>query len=160
MNSISFFTEDIHFTLPHAASTAAWLKTVIQQEGYVQAQLNVIFCSDHYLHAYNLQYLGHDTLTDVLTFDYTDTPGTLEGDIYISIDRVKENALNWKQPFIQELHTVMVHGVLHLLGYADNTTATQTLMRQKEATYVAQKHCPPPQASKPSRKNGGHRKKY
>lgn len=133
MNGIAFFSEDTDFALPNPTSTIAWLSNVIQQEGYTLAQLNIIFCSDRYLHAYNLQYLQHDTLTDVLTFDYTDTAGILEGDMYISIDRVKENAQTWGP---KELYTVMVHGTLHLLGYADNTPTTQALMRQKEAHYV------------------------
>jgi len=143
MENICFFAEEVTFTLPAPAATAAWLQTVIHQEGYVLAHLNFIFCSDRYLHAQNIQYLQHNTLTDVLTFDYADTPGTIEGDIYISIDRVTVNAKIWQQPFIQELQTVMVHGVLHLLGYEDQTPATRALMRQKEAKYVAQKQCSP-----------------
>lgn len=147
MNSIHFFAEDIDFVLPHPAATVTWLQQVIQQEGYALAQLNVIFCSDRYLHAHNFQYLQHDTLTDVLAFDYSDTARTLEGDIYISIERVKENALTWQQPWLQELHTVMVHGVLHLLGYADSTPTAQGLMRHKEATYTAHVPSLPHQAS-------------
>ncbi len=139
MEDICFFTEEVAFTLPAPAATAAWIQAVIHQEGYVLAHLNFIFCSDRYLHAQNIQYLRHNTLTDVLTFDYADTPGTIEGDIYISIDRVNANAKTWQQPFIQELQTVMVHGVLHLLGYKDQTPATKALMRQKEAEYVAQR---------------------
>ena len=139
MDAIYFFTEDIDFTLPTPTATAAWLQQVIRQEGYALAQLNIIFCSDRCLHTYNLQYLQHDTLTDVLAFDYSDSPGTLEGDIYISVERVKENALTWQQPWLRELHTVMVHGVLHLLGYEDHTPAAQALMRQQEAMYVTQR---------------------
>ena len=140
MGAIYFFTEGIDFTLPHPTATTAWLRQVIQQERHVLAQLNMVFCSDQALHAYNLQYLQHDTLTDVLSFDYSDTPGTLEGDIYVSIERVKENALGLQQPWLQELHTVMVHGVLHLLGYDDHTAAEKARMRQKEAIYTA--HAP------------------
>ncbi|MEM9417234.1 MAG: rRNA maturation RNase YbeY [Bacteroidota bacterium] len=138
MDVIHFFTEDIDFTLPAPTATAAWLRQVVRQEGYAVAQLNVIFCSDRCLHAYNLQYLQHDTLTDVLAFDYSDAPGIVEGDVYISVERVQENALTWRQPWLQELHTVMVHGVLHLLGYDDRTPAAQALMRQQEAAYIAQ----------------------
>lgn len=138
MNNIFFFSEEVNFTLPDPAATAAWIQSVSQQESCLIAQLNFIFCSDHYLHAKNVQYLQHDTLTDVLTFDYTDTPGTIEGDIYISIDRVSTNAQTWQQPFMQELQTVMVHGVLHLLGYEDQTPAAQALMRRKETEYITQ----------------------
>lgn len=138
MKPIHFFTEDLDFTLPNPTATAAWLQQVIQQEGHTLAQLNIVFCSDQGLHAYNLRYLQHDTLTDVLSFDYSDAPGTIEGDIYISLERVQDNARTWQLPWLQELHTVMVHGVLHLLGYEDHTSAAQALMRQKEAFYTDQ----------------------
>lgn len=138
MNDIYFFSEEVSFTLPDPAAKAAWIQSVIQQEGYALIQLNFIFCSDLYLHAKNIQYLQHDTLTDVLTFDYADTPNTIEGDIYISIDRVSANAQTWQQSFMQELQTVMVHGVLHLLGYEDQTPAAKALMRQKETEYIVE----------------------
>jgi probable rRNA maturation factor len=147
MENIYFFSEEVAFTLPTPTETAAWIQAVIHQEGYVLVHLNFIFCSDRYLHAHNIQYLQHNTLTDVLTFDYADTPGTVEGDIYISIDRVNANSKTWKQPFIHELQTVMVHGVLHLLGYQDHTPTTKALMRQKEAEYIAKKQYPPTLAS-------------
>ncbi len=136
MNDIYFFSEEVSFTLPDPAAKAAWIQSVIQKEGYALIQLNFIFCSDLYLHAKNIQYLQHDTLTDVLTFDYADTPRTIEGDIYISIDRVSANAQTWQQSFMQELQTVMVHGVLHLLGYEDQTPTAKALMRQKEIEYI------------------------
>ena len=137
MSNIRFFAEEIHFMLPAPDTTASWIRTVIQQEGYVLAHLNIIFCSDHYLLTQNVQYLQHDTLTDVLTFDYTDQAGIIEGDIYISIDRVRANAQTWQQSFTKELQTVIVHGVLHLLGYDDRTPEAKALMRQKETEYVA-----------------------
>jgi probable rRNA maturation factor len=143
MTKISFFAEEVNFVLPTPDTIAAWLQAIIQQEGYALAQLNFIFCSDRYLHTKNIQYLQHDTLTDVLTFDYADTPRTIEGDIYISIDRVSANAQTWQQSFMQELQTVMVHGVLHLLGYEDQTLAAKALMRQKETEYVTQKQYAP-----------------
>jgi probable rRNA maturation factor len=139
MNSICFFSEGISFTLPDSAATATWVESIIQQEGYALAQLNFIFCSDLYLTEKNIRYLQHDTLTDVLAFDYTDAPGVIEGDIYISIDRVIANAQAWQQSFTKELQTVMAHGVLHLLGYEDQTPAAKALMRQKEMEYIAQR---------------------
>ena len=135
MDTIQFFAEDIDFTLPAPAATTAWLRQVIQQEGYALTHLNIIFCTDQYLHAHNLAYLQHDTLTDVLSFDHSDGNGHLEGDIYISLERVQENALAMQVSWLQELHTVMVHGVLHLLGYDDHAPADRTLMRQKEDFY-------------------------
>jgi len=147
MNSICFFSEEVSFTLPTPTATAAWIRSVIQQEGYALVQLNFIFCSDLYLHAKNVQYLQHDTLTDVLTFDYADTPGTIEGDIYISTERVSANAQAWQQSFMQELQTVMVHGVLHLLGYEDQTPTTRALMRRKETEYITQRRDSPTAAN-------------
>lgn len=138
MRNIHFFAEDVAFSLPALHATAAWIRAVIQQEGYTLAQVNFIFCSDRYLHTKNVQYLQHDTLTDVLTFDYSETPKIIEGDVYISVDRVRANARSWKQPFMKELQTVMVHGVLHLLGYKDHTSVNKNLMRKKEIEYVTQ----------------------
>ena len=135
---INYFTEDIVFDLPPPNATTQWLQAVIQQEGQTLGHLNFIFCTDNYLHAKNVQYLQHDTWTDVITFDHAEAPNLVEGDIYISIDRVRDNAQTYHQSFLQELYTVMVHGVLHLLGYKDKTPADQARMRQKEATYVAQ----------------------
>ena len=137
MSKIRFFAEEIRFTLPAPAATASWIQAVIQQEGYVLTHLNIIFCSDHYLLTQNMRYLQHDTLTDILTFDYADQTETIEGDLYISIYRVRANAQTWQQTFTKELQTVMVHGVLHLLGYDDQTPEDKALMRQKEAEYVA-----------------------
>ncbi|MCU0317872.1 MAG: rRNA maturation RNase YbeY [Amoebophilaceae bacterium] len=139
MSKIRFFSEETRFVLPAPAETASWIQAVIQQEGYVLAHLNIIFCSDHYLLIQNRRYLQHDTLTDVLTFDYADQAGIIEGDIYISIDRVRDNAQTWQQSFTEELQTVIVHGVLHLLGYDDQAPEAKALMRQKETEYMAKR---------------------
>ena len=138
MDTIHFFAEEVAFELPDAAATAAWLRAVVRQERYVLEELNVIFCSDAYLHAHNVRYLQQDALTDVLAFDYANTAEVLGGEVYISIDRVRANAAAGQQPWLHELHTVLVHGVLHLLGYQGHTPAAKGLMRRKEATYVAQ----------------------
>lgn len=135
--SIYYFTEDIKFTFPQTKSTTAWLKTVIQQEGYCLLSLNFIFCSDKYLHAKNVTYLHHDTLTDVITFSYAERPYTIAGEIYISIERVRENATIYQADFWEELYTVMVHGVLHLLGYNDHTVQAKEEMRKKENNYLS-----------------------
>jgi probable rRNA maturation factor len=136
MRRICYFSEDIDFSVPQAVIATQWLQAVIQQEGYKLIHLNFIFCSDHYLHQKNIQYLEHDTFTDVITFNHAEVASRVEGDIYISIDRVRDNAQHYQHTFMQELYIVMVHGVLHLLGYDDKTPATQALMRQKESTYV------------------------
>ena len=138
METIYFFAEGVAFELPDAAATASWLQAVIRQEDYGLEGLNVIFCCDAYLHAHNVRYLQQDALTDVLAFDYADTAEVLEGDVYISIDRVRANTSAGQQPWLRELHTVLVHGVLHLMGYRDHTPAAKGLMRRKEAAYVAQ----------------------
>ena len=138
MCNILFFTEEVDFVFSNTTKTTTWLKNVIRREGGVLSHLNFIFCSDHYLHAKNLQYLRHDTWTDVLAFSHAENTNTVEGDIYISVDRIRANAKSWKQSFIQELHTVMVHGVLHLLGYEDKTTTGRAQMRLREAQYVTE----------------------
>lgn len=129
---INYFTEDILFALPKKALITRWLQQLITQEKAVLGYLNVIFCSDQYLYAHNLQYLQHDTLTDVITFDYSETPGLIEGEVYISVPRVQENADTFQVLFLQELHRVMAHGVLHLLGYKDKTAHDKATMRAKE----------------------------
>src|SRR5262245_34442284 len=118
MPDINFFQEEIRFKLPHPRITSRWIRAVATSEKSKVALLNFIFCSDKYLKKINLEYLAHDTFTDIVTFDYSDTEG-IQGDIFISIERVKENARKFDAQFQDELHRVMVHGVLHLLGYTD-----------------------------------------
>ncbi|MFZ4401407.1 MAG: rRNA maturation RNase YbeY [Bacteroidales bacterium] len=133
MPRISFFTEDINFKLSQKLFLKNWISKVIQLEEKKKGEINYIFCSDSYLSKINLEYLKHDTLTDIITFDYTrDYKGHISGDLFISIDRVMENAEMLNIPFTEELHRVMIHGVLHLMGYKDKTKASRTIMRQKE----------------------------
>jgi rRNA maturation RNase YbeY len=134
--NIHYFVEDSQFKLPDLKLTTKWIQNVIQQEKYRLINLNFIFCSDQYLHEKNLTYLQHDTLTDVITFNYADRQEAIEGEIYISIERITENAATYQVSFWQELYTVMVHGVLHLLGYNDETVAEQQAMREKEKVYM------------------------
>jgi len=103
----------------------------LQSEGKEAGNINYIFCDDEYLHKINVEYLQHDTLTDIITFDYTEGK-VLHSDIYISVDRVKENAEIFKVPFQRELLRVLAHGLLHLCGYKDKTPKDSALMRQKE----------------------------
>ena len=137
MPSVHFFQEDIDFKLPHPRKTAKWLKDVIAAEGKVPGVINCIFCSDTYLSQLNTRYLQHKTLTDIITFDTSEGDPGIHGDIFISIDRVKDNARQYKEPFDQELHRVIVHGVLHLLGYGDKTEAKKRLMRKREDAYLS-----------------------
>jgi probable rRNA maturation factor len=101
-------------------------------EGFELEELNYIFCSDEYLHQMNLTYLNHDTLTDIITFDNSEAEQIIEGDIFISIDRVKENSEEFDVLFETELHRVLVHGLLHLFGYKDKSEREKVLMREKE----------------------------
>ncbi|AWN82238.1 MAG: rRNA maturation RNase YbeY [Candidatus Cardinium sp.] len=137
--SIDYFSEDINFKLKRKKEISLWLQAVIEQEGYALEQLNFIFCSDSYLHGYNKHYLNHDTLTDVITFDYATKEKTIYGDIYISIERIKENAAMYQEAFLRELYRVMLHGLLHLLTYKDATLDEKKLMRAKEAYYLTKR---------------------
>ncbi len=133
MSSISFLNADIGFNLPQKLITKRWINSVISSENKVKGDICFIFCSDNYLLKKNHQFLNHDTFTDIITFDYTeDNRGMISGDIFISIDRVKENSDNLNIPFENELHRVMIHGILHLMGYKDKTKAQKSLMRMKE----------------------------
>lgn len=130
MNKIIFNTEDIDFQLVKKKILRGWIESTVEKEGRKLGGLGYIFCSDDYLHKLNIEYLNHDTLTDVITFPYADNP--VEGDIFISIDRVRDNARDLNLTFERELHRVMIHGVLHLCGYRDETDEEEALIRQKE----------------------------
>jgi probable rRNA maturation factor len=130
MKAILFFTEDIDFEWTETAPLSKWIRKIAKQEGKSIGAISYIFCSDDYLHRLNIEYLNHDTLTDIMTFPYSDNP--IEGDIFISIDRVKDNAQDLNLPFERELHRVIIHGVLHLCGYSDETDEEEAMMRQKE----------------------------
>ena len=129
--TIQFHIEDIQVDLPEASLMEYWLKEVIAREDRQLHQVNFIFCTDEYLHQLNVQYLQHDTLTDIITFPYQDPP-VVEGDIFISVDRIRENAAIYGVSFFQELQRVMAHGILHLCGYLDKTPEEKVLMRRKE----------------------------
>ena len=134
-SEIDYHIEGIDFDLAQAEMLSNWIKKTIAAEGQVLESLNFIFCSDEYLHKINVDYLNHDTLTDVITFPYSEI--NVEGDIFISIDRIRENAINFDTTFETELHRVMIHGVLHLCGYGDKTEAEAQQMRAKEAEYLS-----------------------
>ena len=134
--SISFFAEDVAMPLPDQHSpTLQWLQAVAQAEGQSIEALSYIFCSDEYLYQMNVEHLQHDTYTDVITFQYNEE--AVEGDVFISVERTADNAQTYGVPAQQELYRVMVHGLLHLLGYGDKTPETQALMTQKEDHYLA-----------------------
>jgi probable rRNA maturation factor len=129
---IEFYSEDVEFSLSNPDKVVNWIADIIEQHEFELVSLTYIFCSDDYLHQINVEYLDHDTLTDIITFDNADEEGIVEGDIFVSIDRIRDNAHNLNIPFEDELHRVLIHGVLHLLGFKDKTEEQETLMRQKE----------------------------
>lgn len=133
---VSFYSEDINFQLDEEASIQQWINVVVEHQNANLIGLNYIFCSDAYLHNINVEYLNHDTFTDIITFPYL-SPPDVEGDIFISIDRVRENAQTFGVPFEQELRRVIIHGVLHLCGQADKTEAEAAEMRRKEEEALA-----------------------
>ena len=137
MPSIRFFEEDVAFTIPHPRKTSAWIKSAIVKERKTLGEVNYIFCSDEYLRQVNIQYLNHHTFTDIVTFDSSEVKGQISGDIFISIDRVKENAEKFKTTFDHELHRVLIHGVLHLIGYTDKGLEKKAAMRKKEDAYLS-----------------------
>lgn len=136
---INFFSEEIDFQLENEEKTSNWLQKVANKEGFIVAAINYIFCDDEYLHKINMEYLNHDTYTDIITFDNSEDEDeqVLEGDIFISVERVKENSATLKTTFEQEIHRVMVHGLLHLTGYDDHSAEDKQLMREKEDSALA-----------------------
>jgi len=129
--TIRFFNEQITFRLKDKRAVSAWIKFSIVKAGLEAGQINFIFCSDPFLLKINRKYLDHDYFTDIITFPNNSEDRT-SGDIYISIDRVRENAVAFRSEFINELHRVMIHGILHLLGYNDKHKADQRRMRSME----------------------------
>ncbi len=133
---IQFFIEDVDFKVPQSRKTKSWLQSIIKAEGFSLNQLNYIFCSDEYLLNVNRQYLDHDFYTDIITFDNSEEEAVIEGDIFISIDRVKDNAQELNKPFEEELRRVLAHGILHLVGYDDKEDEQEQEMRAKEDFYL------------------------
>jgi len=131
---IAFHSENI-FTLENQEKTSNWLEKSIFAEGFEIGEINYIFCDDVYLLKLNVEFLNHDTLTDIISFDNT-LGKEISGDIFISVERVQENAMLFKDSFENELHRVLVHGILHFMGYKDKTAEEKKLMRNKENEYL------------------------
>ncbi|MGY0391243.1 rRNA maturation RNase YbeY [Bizionia sp. KMM 8389] len=131
---ISFNYEN-DFNIANTSYLESWIDGVISSENFELGEINYIFCDDAYLHSINVEYLDHDTLTDVISFDYT-VGNIIQGDIYISTERVADNASDFNVSFEEELHRVMVHGVLHYCGYKDKTDSQSQAMRNMENHYL------------------------
>ena len=129
------FHYELDFEIDNELDVANRIEELIVRENRKLGEINYILCSDEYLHQINVNFLGHDTLTDIISFDYS-VGKELHGDIYISIDRVKENASEFDVDFANELHRVMFHGVLHYCGYKDKTESEKSVMRSKEDFYL------------------------
>lgn len=136
-SKVCFFFEKKNFNLKNRGPLKAFIEALFKKEGKKLESLNYIFTSDKELLKINQDFLQHDDLTDIITFEYSNTDKT-QGEIYISVDRVKENALALKIPFTQELHRVIFHGALHLCGYKDKTTFHVKKMRGREDYYLGQ----------------------
>lgn len=136
MASIHFFSEEIPFKLKQSRKLKDWIKYAVEKEKFSLKSINYIFCSDASLLERNIQYLNHNALTDIITFDLSEEENAIEGEIYISIDRVRENAAKFSKSFEDELHRVLIHGVLHLVGYRDKKAEQKTEMRRKEDYYL------------------------
>lgn len=132
---VSYFLQDIDFVFKHKRLNNSWLKLVAESEIKKLGNINIIFCSDNYILDVNVKYLGHDYFTDIITFDYCEKD-ILSGDLFISIDTLRDNAEFYKTEFNDELNRVIVHGLLHLIGYDDHTPEEQKIMREKENYYL------------------------
>ena len=125
------FNYETDFQLINEEAFENWIIDIVDSEASAVGEINYVFCDDEYLHKINVEYLNHDTLTDIISFDYT-VGNLIQGDIFISIERVKDNAADFKVSFEEELKRVMAHGILHYCGYKDKTDKDAEVMRQKE----------------------------
>ena len=132
------FNYETQFKLENTEQLSEWISNTIAEENCKEGEINYIFCTDDYLHKLNVDFLDHDTLTDVISFDYS-VGKELHGDIYISVDRVEENASDFNVAFLDEIARVIIHGVLHYCGYKDKTDADEKEMRYKEDYYLAKR---------------------
>ncbi len=125
------FNYETNFELENEALYEDWISRIIESEGFDEGEINYIFCDDEYLHKINVEYLDHDTLTDIISFDYT-VGNLIQGDIFVSVERVQDNANDFNVSFDEELKRVLSHGVLHYCGYKDKSPKDEALMRSKE----------------------------
>jgi len=139
-SAIDFYTEEITYTLKKKMAIRKWVKETIFSEGFKPGIISFILCSDDYLHQINLTYLDHNTLTDIITFDNSQEANQIEGDIFISVERTTENAQKFNVSAEDELHRVMIHGILHLCGYLDKKPTDKKRMTDKENEYLAKRN--------------------
>lgn len=140
MPAITFHQKEVVYLLKNKTTIRKWITATITAEGFKLEELTYVFCSDEYLLQINQQYLDHDSYTDIITFDNAEQKGVIMGDIFISIDRIKENAAKFSVTVEHELQRVMIHGALHLLGYKDKSTADKKKMTLKEDEYLGKRN--------------------
>ena len=128
---MSTFNYETDFELPDEVDLETWVELIISNKGFEPGEINFIFCDDEYLHQLNVEFLQHDTLTDVISFDNS-LGKLISGDIFISVERVKDNSLDYNVAFEEELHRVMIHGILHFLGFKDKNPEDEKVMRNEE----------------------------
>ncbi len=133
--SIEVFTEDVDYNYPNLTNLKDWIRASLKTEEKSCSYINIIFCSDKHLLSLNQEYLSHDYYTDIITFEYAAKP--IEGELYISIDRVSDNAENLNIPLEMELQRVIIHGILHLAGYGDKSKEEIAIIRAKEDHYLS-----------------------
>ena len=133
------FNYETDFELENEAHYEDWISRIIESEGFDEGEINYIFCDDDYLHKINVEYLDHDTLTDIISFDYTEG-NLLQGDIFVSVERVRENANDFNVAFEDEIKRVLSHGILHYCGYKDKSPEDELLMRSKEDEKIQMFH--------------------
>lgn len=138
MSRIHFFFEDVTYKIVNPIKTRRWIEALVREEGFDLNLVNYIFCSDEYLLQLNREYLDHDYYTDIITFDNSEDQSQIEGDIFISLDRVFDNASAEGVKGEEELRRVLAHGVLHLCGYNDHSDEEKAQMRTKENYYLQQ----------------------
>jgi len=136
MSDVSFHSEQTNFSVSNESRITDWLTSVCQKEGKTLGEISIIFCSDDYLLEVNKKHLNHDYYTDIITFDYSEGKD-VSGDLFISIDRVSENAKNFVVPILDEVHRIIVHGTLHLIGYTDKEPHAKKQMTAKEDFYLS-----------------------
>jgi rRNA maturation RNase YbeY len=134
---IQFFYEEIDFSLENEGKVTAWIEDTIAGEALEPGVINIIFCSDDYLLDLNQRFLDRDTLTDVIAFDYADEEKSVSGDVFISIERIQDNAIKFKISEDHELFRVIIHGILHLCGYTDKTDEEKSEMTVLEDKYLS-----------------------
>ncbi len=133
---IRIFQEDISYKLSNLAKIKQWIKFTVLKEGFEVGEISYIFCTDPFLLELNKKYLKHKTLTDIITFDYSEQE-TTSADVFISIDRIKENAIKFGVKPHDEMLRVMIHGILHLMGYSDKSKSEKSVMKEKEDEYLS-----------------------